>query len=53
MLVRDLSTSPAAVAMIQAAGTLPVFLFAIPAGVLSDVLDRCRFLIAVQEEVKF
>ncbi|EIM25998.1 MFS transporter [Microvirga lotononidis] len=47
-LVTDLSASPAAVAMIQAAGTLPVFLFAIPAGVLSDILDRRRFLIMIQ-----
>jgi MFS family permease len=47
-LVTDLSASPAAVSMIQAAGTLPIFLFAIPAGVLSDILDRRRFLIAVQ-----
>lgn len=47
-LVTDLSASPAAVAMIQAAGTLPIFLLAIPAGVLSDILDRRKFLIAVQ-----
>lgn len=47
-LVTDLSASPAAVSMIQAAGTLPIFLFAIPAGVLSDILDRRKFLIAVQ-----
>lgn len=47
-LVTDLSSSPAAVAMVQAAGTLPVFLLAIPAGVLSDILDRRRFLIAIQ-----
>lgn len=47
-LATDLSSSPAAVAMIQAAATLPVFLLAIPAGVLSDILDRRRFLIAVQ-----
>lgn len=47
-LVTDLSASPAAVSLIQAAGTLPVFLFAIPAGVLSDILDRRRFLIVVQ-----
>jgi MFS family permease len=47
-LVTDLSASPAAVALIQAAGTLPVFLLAIPAGVLSDILDRRRFLIAIQ-----
>jgi MFS family permease len=47
-LVTDLSTSPAAVAAIQAAGTLPIFLFAIPAGVLADVLDRRKLLIAIQ-----
>lgn len=47
-LVTDLSASPAAVAMIQAAGTLPIFLLAIPAGVLSDILDRRKFLIAIQ-----
>ena len=47
-IVTDLSASPAAVAMIQAAGTLPIFLLAIPAGVLSDILDRRKFLIAIQ-----
>jgi len=47
-LMTDLSASPAAVAMVQAAGTLPIFLLAIPAGVLTDILDRRRFLIAVQ-----
>lgn len=47
-LVTDLSASPAAVAMVQAAATLPVFLLAIPAGVLSDILDRRKFLIAIQ-----
>ncbi|GGF77528.1 MFS transporter [Azorhizobium oxalatiphilum] len=47
-LVTDLSGSPAAVALVQAAATLPIFLLAIPAGVLSDILDRRRFLIAVQ-----
>jgi hypothetical protein len=47
-LATDLSTSPAAVATIQAASTLPVFLLAIPAGVLSDILDRRRFLIVIQ-----
>ncbi|NGX96625.1 MAG: MFS transporter [Candidatus Afipia apatlaquensis] len=47
-IVTDLSASPAAVAMIQAAGTMPIFLLAIPAGVLSDILDRRKFLIAIQ-----
>jgi MFS family permease len=47
-LMTDLSAAPAAVAMVQAAATLPVFLLAIPAGVLSDILDRRKFLIAIQ-----
>jgi MFS family permease len=47
-LVVELSASPLAVATIQAAGTLPIFLFALPAGVLSDILDRRRYLIGIQ-----
>jgi len=47
-MVTELSASPAAVSLIQAAATLPVFLLALPAGVLSDILDRRRFLMAVQ-----
>ncbi|MDQ2081685.1 MFS transporter [Xanthobacteraceae bacterium Astr-EGSB] len=47
-LVTEISSSPAAVALVQAAGSLPIFLLAIPAGVLSDILDRRRFLICVQ-----
>lgn len=47
-LMTDLSSSPTAVAMVQAAATLPVFLLAIPAGVLADVLDRRKFLVGIQ-----
>lgn len=47
-LMTDLSPSPAAVALIQAAATLPVFLLAIPAGVLADILDRRKLLICIQ-----
>lgn len=47
-LVTDLSGSPSAVAMVQVAGTLPIFLLAIPAGVLSDIVDRRKLLIGVQ-----
>ena len=39
-MVTELSASPTAVALIQTASTLPIFLLAIPAGVLSDILDR-------------
>ena len=47
-LMTDMSTSPAAVALVQAAATLPVFLLAIPAGVLADILDRRKFLLGIQ-----
>lgn len=47
-MVTELSSNPAAVALVQTAATLPIFLLAIPAGVLSDILDRRRLLIAVQ-----
>ncbi|MFG1344424.1 MFS transporter [Xanthobacter autotrophicus DSM 431] len=47
-LITDISASPAAVATVQAAAMLPVFMLAMPAGVLSDILDRRRFLIAIQ-----
>ncbi|MGA0594614.1 MFS transporter [Enterovirga sp. CN4-39] len=46
-LVTDLSPSPFAVSAIQAAGTLPAFLLAIPAGALSDILDRRYLLIGI------
>jgi len=47
-LVTGLSPSPAALGLVQAAGTLPVFMLSIPAGVMSDIFDRRRFLIAIQ-----
>ncbi|MFS2224144.1 MFS transporter [Pantoea sp. B65] len=47
-LVTGLSSHPAAVALMQTAATLPIFLLAIPAGVLSDIVDRRRLLIFVQ-----
>jgi MFS family permease len=36
------------VALVQAATTLPIFLFAMPSGVLADIIDRRRLLIAAQ-----
>ena len=38
----------ALVALVQTATTLPVLLFALPAGVLADVVDRRRLLIGSQ-----
>ena len=47
-LMTSLTPSPLMVALVQAATTAPVFLLAIPAGALADILDRRRYLIASQ-----
>lgn len=47
-LITGLSDNPTSVALMQTAATLPVFLLALPAGVLSDIVDRRRLLIAIQ-----
>jgi predicted MFS family arabinose efflux permease len=47
-LMTILNPDPLVVALVQTASTLPVFLFAIPAGALADIFDKRRFLIAVE-----
>jgi len=47
-LMTDLSPSPLMVSLVQAALTLPIFLLALPAGALADLVDRRRILIVVQ-----
>lgn len=47
-LMVTLSPSATVVALVQAATSLPIFLLALPAGALADLLDRRRMLIAVQ-----
>ncbi|MEN5113203.1 MULTISPECIES: MFS transporter [Brevundimonas] len=47
-LMTSLSPSPLWVAMVQTATTLPIFLFALPAGALADVIDRRKLLIGSQ-----
>lgn len=44
-LMTTLDPSPLIVALVQAAASAPVFLLAIPAGALSDIVDRRRFLV--------
>lgn len=44
----SLSPSPAMVALVQAAATLPVFLLSLPAGALADRMDKRRLLLGVQ-----
>lgn len=46
-LMTTLSPSPAVVALVQAATTAPIFLFALFAGALADRIDKRRFLITV------
>lgn len=47
-LMVTLAASPLMVAMVQAATALPIFLLALPAGALADIVDRRHFLIATQ-----
>jgi MFS family permease len=44
----ELAPSPTMVALVQAAATLPIFLFSLPAGALADIVDRRRMMIFVQ-----
>lgn len=44
----SLSTSPLMVSLIQVAGNLPLFLFLLPAGALSDLVDRRQMLVLAQ-----
>ncbi|MGD1870531.1 MAG: MFS transporter [Neomegalonema sp.] len=46
-LMTELSPSPVVVAMVQAATTAPVFLFALLAGALADLVDRRLLLLVV------
>jgi MFS family permease len=43
-----LDHGPTVVALVQTASSLPVFLFALPAGVLADLADRRRLLLIAQ-----
>jgi MFS family permease len=44
----DLNPDPFIVSMVQAATTLPMFLFALPAGAIADIVDRRKFLIVAE-----
>lgn len=47
-VMTTLAPSPLLVSLVQAATTLPVFLFSLPAGALADIVDRRRMLIVLQ-----
>jgi predicted MFS family arabinose efflux permease/quinol monooxygenase YgiN len=47
-LMTSLEADPLTVSMVQVASSLPMFLFAIPAGALSDIVDKRRMLIIIE-----
>ena len=47
-LMTTLSPSPLIIAMVQAATSLPVFLLALPAGALADIVDRRTLILITQ-----
>jgi MFS family permease len=47
-LMTSLAPSPTMVALVQAATSLPVFLIALPAGAIADIVDRRRLLLLTQ-----
>ena len=47
-LMASLSDSPILVALMQTASNLPIFLVALPAGALADLVDRRRLLLLTQ-----
>jgi hypothetical protein len=50
-LMTNLNPDPLIVSLVQVATTLPMFLFAIPAGALADILDKRLFLIVGESSI--
>jgi MFS family permease len=50
-LMTSLDPNALIVSMVQVAGSLPMFLFAIPAGALSDIVNQRRFLIIGESSI--
>jgi MFS family permease len=50
-LMTSLDPDPFTVSLVQVATSLPMFLFALPAGALADIVDRRRLLIFVEVAV--
>jgi predicted MFS family arabinose efflux permease len=47
-LMVSLDPNPLVVSLVQVATSLPMFLFALPAGALADIVDKRKFLIALE-----
>ena len=50
-LMTSLDSNALIVSMVQVANSLPMFLFAIPAGALADIVDQRRFLIVGESTI--
>src|SRR5947209_7146596 len=50
-LMTSLTSSPVWVALVQVAVSLPVFLIALPAGAMADIVDRRKFLLFTQSSM--
>jgi MFS family permease len=46
-LITTLTPDPLVVSLVQVATSVPMFLFALPAGALADILDKRRLLLTV------
>ena len=47
-LMTSLDADPLMVSLVQVAATLPMVLFALPAGAVADIVDKRRFLIGAE-----
>jgi MFS family permease len=50
-LMTSLDPDPFVVSLVQVATSLPMFMFALPAGALADIIDRRKLLIVIQATV--
>src|SRR6185295_12656896 len=50
-LMTDLSIDPLMVSLVQVSSSLPMFLLALPAGALADIVDKRRLLISVESGI--
>jgi MFS family permease len=50
-LMTTLNADPLVVSLVQVATSLPMFLFALPAGALADIIDKRRFLVAAESAI--
>jgi len=47
-LMTGLDSDPLMVSLVQAVASLPMFLFALPAGALADIIDKRRFILTLE-----